>query len=1428
MIQTGRRGFLHVRKMLIALGALAVIVFAGHLLLAAGPLGPVAASAREPAPGEATRPSTLPRTVPVDPVELVASDERGTTLLCTAGPPELVPVGEEDGADPTRRVRVAIHGFTAMSPPGAPDLPGRSVLVAIPAGARPRLRVTMGGEEEISQVRVAPIPVPGPRPEAGAIPTWLPSEDAVFYASSYPEERVLLSPVMRMGDLDVVSVTIRPAVFDPERSLIRFATRIEIEVITEGGVSRRSGSDVGAGPSTVSAVVNQEAARGFGRERSPFRTARRQEGASFESSNHWVRISVAARGLVRVDGARLAAAGVDIATIDPSSLRVFWGGGLDPEPGVSPRSPSAASFMNECAIEVVDGGDGRLDTGDAVVFLGQGASGWRDDFRGGTYALDYVEHARVKTGVYWLTWGGDFTDPPQRIASRDATPAGGPVVTRGRARIHFERNRRYYSDLYEAGQKWERWFDAILTDYDAAVYFPIRPEKPDVTAPGALNLRLWGYTSMGNQATIRDHYLRAWFNGEPILTPAGRDTFIWDGPRFQRTGRQDVTSETLQLLDGENRLQLDVLVVNDPLNPNRSDQVLMAWYDFGWVRRLDFAGEAGGEAVPFGDPGPATVEVNGAPAGARVFDVSDPWRPIELAGIERAGTVLRFAADLDPASPPKFLVGVTPAAPAAVEVDQSQPHLRRADHAAWYIVIAHDSMIAEATRLAEAHARHAPPEGAPPGPPLAVRLSDVVDEFGWGLRSEIAIRNFVDWAFHEWSAPPLYICLLGDASYDPQDNYGDGTRETDLVPAAQFWNWIGGSYGGSDYISDDYYVRTFGDALESPPDVMSDLYVGRIPAGSRSEAQIAVDQKTIPFLTDPEFGPWRQRALILADDEYAGGDPPRYEGFIHVQYSEQVAALLPPELERQKIYLTDYPCNPCTSPRAKPAAREAFVNAFSDGAAFINYIGHGAPDVLAHEAVFKIENVGQLTNSRRLPFFSTFSCTVNRFDEPASEGIGEALVNHEGGGSVASIGSTDLAFISSNLVLNEGTYARMYENSDLLLPQTFGRAFGDTKNALAAAGDTSGARKYVLLGDPALSPGTPNRRLLLDFPGAVVRGDTTELVAGVPSMVRGWLDGQPPSGSWTAELRARDSDVVTRHGTVNSGVSYLLPGNSLFRSTLPVSGDTLKSQLVVPIDAAQSLSPGRGAGQTRVYARGADFDAAGLNVLFLNVEDAEPTEPNSDGGPRITVSFDAPDSDAVPPNATLHIRLEDQSGINIVGNTPSNSVFMRIDERETVVMNEQFVYEPGSATAGTIDVSLPDLEGGPHVIRIYASDNYLNRSEEDVPFSILEAGETGIRNAGFYPNPFDLGAGQGTVLSFTLPEPAEVSIRIYTVSGKLVRDRFPEIDRALSPGTTQVFWDGRDQDGDLVANGVYLCAIAAHGSLSGTRDEVILRSVVRR
>jgi flagellar hook assembly protein FlgD len=76
-----------------------------------------------------------------------------------------------------------------------------------------------------------------------------------------------------------------------------------------------------------------------------------------------------------------------------------------------------------------------------------------------------------------------------------------------------------------------------------------------------------------------------------------------------------------------------------------------------------------------------------------------------------------------------------------------------------------------------------------------------------------------------------------------------------------------------------------------------------------------------------------------------------------------------------------------------------------------------------------------------------------------------------------------------------------------------------------------------------------------------------------------------------------------------------------------------------------------------------------------------------------------------------------------------------------------------------------------------------------------------------FPNPFD--EQLGTHFSFTLEgdAAANVLLRVYTVSGKLIYQR---TEHTLFPGYHQIAWDGTDAEGTAIANGVYLYRLVAH------------------
>jgi subtilisin-like proprotein convertase family protein len=86
---------------------------------------------------------------------------------------------------------------------------------------------------------------------------------------------------------------------------------------------------------------------------------------------------------------------------------------------------------------------------------------------------------------------------------------------------------------------------------------------------------------------------------------------------------------------------------------------------------------------------------------------------------------------------------------------------------------------------------------------------------------------------------------------------------------------------------------------------------------------------------------------------------------------------------------------------------------------------------------------------------------------------------------------------------------------------------------------------------------------------------------------------------------------------------------------------------------------------------------------------------------------------------------------------------------------------------------------------------------------------------GISPNPFN----PVTKVSYGLPETGRVALRIYSVSGRLVRTL---VNGRESAGYHEAVWDGRDDRGVEVATGVYFCRMQAEG-FSDSAKMVLLK-----
>ncbi len=118
----------------------------------------------------------------------------------------------------------------------------------------------------------------------------------------------------------------------------------------------------------------------------------------------------------------------------------------------------------------------------------------------------------------------------------------------------------------------------------------------------------------------------------------------------------------------------------------------------------------------------------------------------------------------------------------------------------------------------------------------------------------------------------------------------------------------------------------------------------------------------------------------------------------------------------------------------------------------------------------------------------------------------------------------------------------------------------------------------------------------------------------------------------------------------------------------------------------------------------------------------------------------------------------------------------------------------------------PALSSGEHHFKIFGNNVY-GKLDNQPGFErlFLVSNELAIMNCYNYPNPVK----DNTYFTFKLPQlPEELTIRVYTIAGRLVKE-IKKSSAELSMDFNRIFWDTKDQDGDQLANGVYLYKVIA-------------------
>lgn len=272
------------------------------------------------------------------------------------------------------------------------------------------------------------------------------------------------------------------------------------------------------------------------------------------------------------------------------------------------------------------------------------------------------------------------------------------------------------------------------------------------------------------------------------------------------------------------------------------------------------------------------------------------------------------------------------------------------------------------------------------------------------------------------------------------------------------------------------------------------------------------------------------------------------------------------------------------------------------------------------------------------------------------------------------------------------------------------------------------------------------------------------------------------------EQRINRFNSVEKIPALAKGEAYVIQRKI---STLPMSG---KNTLNISLNAAQKVS-----------------EVSLINNFLTRNFNVE----NDRNNPMLDVTFDGYrilNGDFVSPSPVIQITSKDDNPFRLQVDTSTFSVSLKRPGSSTFDLishqNNQIVFYPANEVdnKAKMEYKPEQLPNGMYTLRVQsrdASGNLSGSNSYEIDFKVEN--KSTITHFFPYPNPGTTNIRFVFTLTGAKP-PEELLIRIMTISGKTVReirhDEFGPIK--IGQNISQFAWDGTDQFGDRLANGVYL------------------------
>lgn len=1093
------------------------------------------------------------------------------------------------------------------------------------------------------------------------------------------------------------------------------------------------------------------------------------------SAGSWFKLSVKEAGVYKIDIAFLNSLGVNTANLSSGSVRLFGNGGHMLSEA---NADTWTDDLQENAIAIEDGGDGILNGNDHILFYATGPHQWIKDSLNQKFS--HKKNIYSDKSFYFLSIGGTG----KRIGNAPSVTSPNITISSFSGRYFHELDT---VNFLSSGKEWYGEEMSELPGRSLSRNFTIN--IPGIVPGSAMQVLTSCIARSAGPGGSVDVRVNNYVAGQVAILPVGSGQFdLFAQPAL-------FTANVVAPPPG--------FTLGYTYHPGSFNaQAWLNWFEIFARRSLSL--ESTGQLLfrDWSSVGANTGEfiIGNATAATQVWNVTDPLSPQRMQG-SLAGNQYRFINTCQRLSEYVAFNAsqlLTPSAEGTV-ANQDLHHTSPAD----YIIIVHPPFLQQAQRLAQFHQQR---NGYRT---LVVTTQQVFNEFGSGTPDPAAIRDFVKMYYDRYRNTPdslRYLLLFGDASFDYKERIANNTN---FVPA---WENNSSLDPLSTYTSDDFFGF-----LDDTEDINSgsagdlDIGIGRVPAKNADEAKNFVD-KTEAYLSRESLGPWRNNLTFIADDEDMN---------LHLQDAEIITATANtagPVFNQEKIYLDAFRQESGPGGSSYPQVNQAINSEIYNGTLIWNFTGHGGPRRLAEETILDQDMVNNWNNPNRLPLFITATCDFAPYDVPQVNSIGENILLRPKSGAIALMTTTRVVFAFSNRIMNNNYVQFALQPDAAGRYKTLGDAVRAAKNyTYQTSGDITNNRKFALLGDPALTIAYPvlkvNVTKVNGKPAAqadtlsakekiVIEGDVTDINGNIQSSFNGNV--------YPAVYDKPRMVTTLANDAASQQTGFSTQSDILFKGKATVANGHFLFSFKVPKDINYQYGNGR----LSLYAENGTQDGNGLYTNMI-IGGTSAVVDADDKGPDIEPYLNDDrfvNGGITNENPILIIKLSDSSGINTAGMGIGHDIVATLDNdnRRFFILNDYYQSEQDDYQRGVVRFQLPELEPGPHTLKIKAWDVLNNSSENVLDFTVAKDEELELSHVLNYPNPFTT----KTRFFFEHNKPGQdlyVRVQIFTLTGRIIKVIEKTINTPGNRSSDELEWDGRDEYGDKAARGVYLYKLSVVG-----------------